>query len=72
MTKLAWLGLSVCQFGVDLSMHPHPQVNGQTLMLRKKKKVELNVYIKQDFNPNSILYIGLKFEFEYDEYRNRI
>ena len=41
-------------------------------MLRKKKKVELNVYIKQDFNPNSILYVGLKFEFEYDEYRNRI
>ena len=68
------IGLRVYWFGVDLSMHPHPQVNGQTLMLREKKKVELNVYIKQDFNPNSILYIGLKFEFEfeYDEYRNRI
>ena len=38
---------------------------------KKKKKVQLNVHIKQDFIPNSLLYIGLKFEFEYDEYRNR-
>ena len=37
---------------------------------KKKKKVQLNVHIKQDFNPNSLLYIGPEFEFEYDEYRN--
>ena len=71
MAKLAWLGLRVHQFGVDLNMHLHPQVNGRTLMLKKKKKVELNVHIMQDFNPNSILYIGLEFEFKYNEYRNR-
>ena len=29
------------------------------------------MHIEQDFNPNSILYIGAKFEFEKDEYKNR-